>query len=330
MVCGTGNGKGGEFMKDGFPWGHGRRFNSYTEYFKKTFGGRVQKLAIDAGFTCPNRDGRAGFGGCSYCNNDAFNPSYCNPRKSIATQIAEGIEFHKFRYRRANRYLAYFQAYSNTYSAVGKLRDLYEEALAQPGVIGLVLGTRPDCIDDEILDYLEELSKRVYLVVEYGIESCYDKTLERINRGHSFETTVNAIRKTSARGILCGGHMIIGLPGESEDEILAEARILSELPLHSVKFHQLQIIRGTAMEREYREKPADFRIFEMDEYLELMVKMTEVLNPAFVIERIAGEVPPAFHSGATWTLRYDEVLRRFEQMLENNDTWQGKFYNLKK
>jgi uncharacterized protein len=313
-------------MSRAYPWGHDRRFNSYTEYFKKTFGSRVQKLTIDAGFTCPNRDGKAGTGGCTYCDNDAFNPSYCDPLKSITKQLEEGIEFHKFRYRRATSFLAYFQAYSNTYAPLDNLKELYTTALTYPGVIGLVIGTRPDCVDEGILDYLADLSQKAFVVVEYGIESCYDKTLFRINRGHDYEKSVWAINESSKRGILSGAHMIIGLPGETEEEILAEADLLSELPLHSLKFHQLQIIKGTAMEREYREKPSDFRLFEMDEYLNLMMKMIGKLNPGFVIERIAGEVPPAYHYNKNWTLRYDEVLRRFEKLLEDNDTWQGKYY----
>ena len=313
-------------MVPDYPWGHSRRFNSYTEYFKKRFGGRVQKIAIDAGFTCPNRDGTAGRGGCTYCDNNAFNPSYCSPEKSVSIQIEEGIEFHSKRYRRATQFLAYFQAYSNTYASVDKLRSLYEEALAFPDVIGLVIGTRPDCVNEEILDYIAQLSRRVYVIVEYGIESCYDKTLLRINRGHDFAKTVRAIEETAKRNILTGGHMIIGLPDESRDEILKEAEILSGLPLHTIKFHQLQIIKGTAMAKEYAEHPERFTIYEMDDYLLLMKEFTERLNPAFVIERIAGEAPPRFHVNVSWDLRYDVILKRFEQILEQYDTWQGKIY----
>lgn len=308
-------------------WGHSRRFNSYTEYFKGRFGGRVQKLAIDAGFTCPNRDNTVGTGGCTYCDNDAFNPSYCQPEKSIGLQIEEGIEFHRKRYRRANKYLAYFQAYSNTYASVPELRKLYDEALAFPDVIGLVIGTRPDCVNDEILDLLAELSQKKYLIVEYGIESCYDKTLIRINRGHNFAKTVWALEESEKRGILTGGHMIIGLPGETHKEILNEAEILSALPLHTVKFHQLQIIKGTAMAKEYLKKPDDFSLFDIDEYLHLMKEFVEHLNPAFVIERIAGEVPPRFSLNETWNLRYDVVLERFEALLVQSNTWQGRLYN---
>ncbi len=225
-----------------YPWGHNRRFNSYTEYFKKHFGERVQKVTIDAGFTCPNRDGLLARGGCTYCNNDAFNPSYCQPIKSVTQQIEEGVEFHKVRYRRATKYLAYFQAYSNTYAPLEELKKIYDQALSFPGVVGLVIGTRPDCIDDEKLEYFSKLSEQYYIIIEYGIESCYNKTLEFINRQHTFEQSAEAIIKTAEYGINTGAHIIFGLPGESRDKMLQEAKILSELPISNIKFHQLQIV----------------------------------------------------------------------------------------
>jgi uncharacterized protein len=197
---------------DTYPWGDMRRFNSYSAHIKKHFGGRVQKVSIDAGFTCPNRDGTKGSGGCTYCNNDAFNPSYCTPRKSISAQIAEGIEFHQTRYRRATGYLAYFQAYSNTYAPVSELEAMYNEALNHPGVLGLVVGTRPDCIDESILALLKEISKKHYVIIEYGVESCSDETLKLINRGHTFQEAVTAIEMTAAAGIQTGAHFIFGLP----------------------------------------------------------------------------------------------------------------------
>ena len=244
-----------------FPWGHHRRFNSYNEYFKKTFGQRVQKLSIDAGFTCPNRDGTVGRGGCTFCNNDAFNPSYCQPEKSIRQQIEEGKQFHAWRYRRAIDYLAYFQAFSNTFAPLEHLKKIYDEALAVDGIIGLVIGTRPDCIDDEKLDYFQELSKNHYLIIEYGIESCYDETLERINRGHTFGQSVEAIEKTTSRGIKTGAHIIFGLPGETTAQMMAEAEILSKLPLNTLKFHQLQIVKNTSMALEYLNQPENFTFF---------------------------------------------------------------------
>ena len=309
-----------------FPWGNSRRFNSYTEYFKTLFGERVQKITIDAGFTCPNRDGTKGTGGCSFCNNNAFNPSYCVPGKSVSTQIMEGMEFHRIRYRRSKRYLAYFQAYSNTYAPVEQLKILYEEALSFPGIAGLVIGTRPDCINKSILDYLEELNTRTYLIVEYGIESCYDTTLKRINRGHDFITTVNALKATAERGIRTGGHVIIGLPGEKREEIVKEAEILSELPLNNIKFHQLQIVKDTRLAMDYLKNPGVYTDFGLDEYLDLVSDIVERINPDFVIERIAGETHPSYNLRPSWNLRYDQILNLFEKKLKERDTWQGKLY----
>jgi len=311
-----------------FPWGHRRRFNAYSGYIKNHFGGRVQKVSIDAGFTCPNRDGTKGMGGCTYCNNAAFNPSYCTPAKTITKQIEEGINFHKHRYRKASSYLAYFQAYSNTYASTGKLRELYEEALRYPGIAGIIIGTRPDCIDDEKLDYLEELSHRCYVSVEYGIESCYNRTLQRINRGHTFEECEIAVRATAARGIIAGAHFIFGLPGETREEMLAESGIISDLPLKTVKFHQLQIIKGTPLEEEFSNNPMDFSLFTWEEYRDFIIRFLERLNPSIMVERFTGEAPPRFLTGVGWgKKRTDQIMNLIEERLTELDTWQGKYYN---
>lgn len=309
-----------------YGWGHKRRFNAYSEYFKRQFGGRIQKLSLDAGFTCPNRDGSKGSGGCSFCNNNAFNPSYCQPLKSITQQINEGIEFHKKRYPRTRGYLAYFQAYSNTYDSLEVLRSRYGEALSRPEVMGLVIGTRPDTVNEEILDYIASLSTDHYVIIEYGIESCYNSTLERVNRGHTFEDSLRAIDMTASRGIRQGAHFIIGLPGETDPEILAQAGIISGLPIQNIKFHQLQIVKNTSMAREFEADPDAFRIYSLQEYLELMLQMVEQLNPELVIERIAGEVNPGYLLSEPWGIRYDRVLEKFEEMLLQRDTWQGKKY----
>ncbi len=312
-----------------FPWNHDRRYNSYAEYFRREFGTRVQKVTIDAGFTCPNRDGTKGIGGCTYCNNDAFNPSYCQPQKSVTQQLSEGIDFHLVRYRRSKNYLAYFQAYSNTYGSLGYLKSLYNEALAFPGVIGLVIGTRPDCIDDEKLEYFARLAESHYVIIEYGIESCYNRTLQSINRGHTFEESVSAIRKTAGFGIHTGAHLIFGLPGETEEEMLDEAAIVSELPLDTIKFHQLQIIKDTLMAQQYLLDPGHFKLFTLENYISFIVKFTERLNPKFVIERFTGEAPPRFQAGPTWgNLRSDQVQILIEKEFELQDTWQGKNFEL--
>lgn len=284
----------------------------------------MQKLSVDAGFTCPNRDGTVGRGGCTFCDNRAFSPSYNEACIPVKIQLDEGIKFHRNRYRKVRKYLAYFQAFSNTYAPLEMLKEIYQPALEHPEVVGLVIGTRPDCVDVEKLDYFAELSGSTYVVLEYGIESINNDTLKAINRGHSFEDTVWALKQTAIRNIHAGGHMIIGLPGESENDWVKSMKALSDLPLHSIKFHQLQIIKGTVMEKQYRDNPHQFVQFEMEEYLQMMSGLLEWLDPGIVVERIAGEVNPGTAAGKGWGVRYDQVLSRFEQILEERDTWQGK------
>jgi radical SAM protein (TIGR01212 family) len=312
-----------EFQSLGFP--DGKRYNSFVGYFKRKYGERLQKIVLDAGFTCPNRDGSVGRGGCTYCDNAAFHPSYSTPGKSIRQQLDEGIEFHKVRYRTTEHYLAYFQAYSNTYAPLERLRQLYEEALSHPQVVGIVIGTRPDCVDEAKLDYLAELAQKHVVIVEYGIESCYDVTLRRINRGHDFETARRAVEMTAERGIDVGVHFILGLPGETRQMMLDACRMINDLPVRSVKFHQLQIVKGTRMEREYAERPEDFERFSLDEYLDFFVDMLERLRPTLSIERFVGEVPPRFVNETPWGLiRNVELLRLLDRRLEERSTWQGR------
>ena len=303
------------------------RYNSYIGYFRKTYGERLQKVVVDAGFTCPNRDGLVGTGGCTYCDNAAFHPGYSTAGIPIHEQIDEGIKFHKVRYRKAEKFLAYFQPYSNTYAPLDRLRTLYEEALSHPLVAGIVIGTRPDCVDEEKLDWLASLARSHVVVIEYGIESVYDRTLRRINRGHTFEDALRAVEMTAARGLTQGAHFIFGLPGESVEEMLAYAPIINKLPLHSVKFHQLQIVRGTAMEREFASHPSDFVTFSLDEYLDFIADLLERLRPDLYIERFAGEVPPRFVNSTPWgLLRNTELIRLLEQRLEQRNTFQGRLY----
>jgi len=310
-----------------YPWGHNRRYNAYAPYFKNIFGERVQKISVDAGFTCPNRDGTLARGGCTYCNNNAFNPSYCDPANPVEQQIRDGIEFHKVRYRRANKYLVYFQPYSNTYAPLPHLKKLYEAALSQPGVVGLVIGTRPDCVDDEKLGYLKKLSERYYIVIEYGVESIYDKTLERINRQHTYKQSEEALLKSAEYGLNIGAHFIFGLPGESREMMMDSVHAINRLPLNSIKFHQLQIVEGTVMARDYVTHPEHYDLFSFDEYIDFIIRFTERLNPAFVIERFAGEVPPRFLAGPGWgKIRNDQINIAIEKEMEKRDTWQGKFF----
>lgn len=307
----------------------GKRYNTASGRYQRIYGERLQKLVIDAGFTCPNRDGTVGYGGCSYCDNAAFHPGYSIPGKSLLQQIDEGIEFHHRRYPKVNHYLAYFQSYSNTYASLEKLETLYGEALSHPSVVGLVIGTRPDCVDEEKLDYLSSLAGEKVIVVEYGIESCYDKTLLRINRGHDFETARKAVEMTAERGIDVGAHFILGLPGESMEMLLDQCSVISSLPLTSVKFHQLQIVKGTRMEKEYDNNPGEFLRLSLNDYLDLVIDILERLRPDLCIERVAGEVPPRFVRETPWGLiRNDGILRLLDKRLEERDTWQGDKYFL--
>lgn len=303
----------------------GKRYNTFVGYFKRRYGERLQKIVLDAGFTCPNRDGHVGRGGCTYCDNAAFHPSYSTAGKPLHQQIDEGIEFHKVRYRNAHNYLGYFQSFSNTYAPLDRLKSLYGEALSHPSVVGIVIGTRPDCVDEEKLDYLAELAKEHIVIVEYGVESCYDVTLRRINRGHDFETACKAIKMTAERGIDTGAHFILGLPGETRQMMLDACQAINNLPIRSVKFHQLQIVKGTKMEKEFAQCPQDFERFSLEEYLDFFVDMLERLRPDLFIERFVGEVPPRFVNETPWGLiRNAELLRLLDTRLEERDSWQGK------
>lgn len=315
-------------MPTRYPWGDDRRFHSYAAHFRRLFGGRVQKLSVDAGFTCPNRDGTLSRGGCTFCDNGAFTPSYCTPAKSVAQQIDEGIEFHRRRYRTAARYLVYFQAYSNTYAPVERLEALYAEALSRPEVAGLVVGTRPDCVDDERLDLLASIARDRYVAVEYGIESTFDPTLAAINRGHDFACARRAVEATAARGLAVGAHFILGLPGETDEMLLAQAETINALPLTSVKFHQLQLFRGTPMAAQYDADPARFRFRSVDEYIDLFVAILRRLRPSLVVERFASEAPPRYHYGPNWGLvRNEQLLALLEKKLAEKDAHQGDFFH---
>lgn len=300
----------------------------------------MQKISIDAGFSCPNRDGKISHGGCTFCRNDAFNPSYCRPEKSVKEQITEGIAFHRVRYRRAKSFLAYFQPYSNTYKPTEELYDIYSQALNIEGVAGIVIGTRPDCINEETLCMLETLKEeytdkdtgiKPIIIIELGIESVYDETLRRINRGHDFATAADAVNMVHQHGFPCGGHYIFGLPGETREMMINSADIISELPLTTIKFHQLQIFKDTKMADEYLANSNNFKLFTLEEYIDFIIDYVERLNPNIVIERFAGEVPPRFLVSKPWlNLRYDQVLNRIENRLEQRDTYQGKLFRINK
>ncbi len=300
-------------------------YRDFSEFLLQKFSYKVQKISINAGFTCPNRDGSKGRGGCTYCNNQSFSPGYGKPTKTISEQLADGIEFFSHKYPEM-KYLAYFQSYTNTYDSVEKLIAMYEEALAYPNMVGLVVSTRPDCMPNELLDYFEELNKKTFVLLEYGVESTLNKTLERVNRQHTFEESIEAIRKTAEKEIPVGAHLILGLPSETDDDILGHAQKLSELPLTTVKLHQLQIIRDTAMAKEYALLPESFYIFELEEYIDLCVDFAEQLNPNFYIERFASQSPKSLLIAPNWGLKNYELTEKVVKRFRERNTWQGKLF----
>ncbi len=308
-----------------YPWGHDRPYNDYGSYIRRMFGGRVQKLSVNAGFTCPNRDGSKGRGGCTYCNNKTFRPDYCQPEKPVTVQLDEGVAVFEKKYPDM-KYLAYFQSYTNTYAPVEVLQNVYEEALSHPKVVGLVIGTRPDCVDDEILDYIADLAGKSYVAIEYGIESTLDRTLDKIKRYHDFETSVKAVQETHRRGIHAGGHLMLGLPGETREEMLEHAGRLSRLPLDSVKLHQLQIVKHTVMASQYRRTPDMFRFFELDEYIDFIVDFLERLSPSIVVERFTSQSPFRLLIAPRWGVKNFEVVEMVVKKLHERHTYQGRLY----
>lgn len=300
-------------------------YNDFATFLRRYFPFKVQKISLNAGFTCPNRDGTKGYGGCTYCNNQTFNPAYCRTDKSITLQLEEGKRFFAHKYPEM-KYLAYFQAYTNTYAGLGELKRKYEEALAVKDVVGLVVGTRPDCMPDELLDYLAEQKKRTFVLIEYGMESTSDETLRRINRGHTWADTVDAVTRTAARGILCGGHVILGLPGETKDDLLRQAACISRLPIHTLKLHQLQLIRGTRMAREYEERPEDFHLFDVEDYLDVAVGYIERLRPDIVVERFLSQSPKELLVAPDWGMKNYGFTHLLRKRMEELDTYQGKKY----
>lgn len=297
-------------------------YNDYGAWMRRQFPFRVQKISIDAGFSCPNRDGHISHGGCTFCDNRTFNPSYCQPSKSITEQITEGKEFFRHKYPDM-KYLAYFQAFSNTYATLDTLQRRYEEALSAEDVVGIVIGTRPDCVSDEILNYLESLNQQTFMIVEYGIESVSDDTLRRVNRGHNFECSRRAIIETHNRGILTGAHIILGLPGESAEDNVRQADIISALPIDILKLHQLQIIRGTQLAAEYERQP--FNLYTADEYIDLCRRYIERLRPDMVLERFVSQSPKELLVAPKWGLKNYEFANRFVNYLKRMDSWQGKY-----
>ena len=295
-------------------------YYDYGTWLRRHFPFKVQKLSIDAGFTCPNRDGRIGVGGCIYCNNQSFNPTYCNPARSIREQLEEGKRFFSRKYPEM-KYMAYFQAFTNTYSDLETLRKLYEEALDVEDVVGIIIGTRPDCIDTTLLDYLQDLNTHTMVTIEYGIETTNDNTLRLINRGHNFDCTRRAVEMTAKRGITVGGHIILGLPGETAEESISQAATISALPIDILKIHQMQIIRGTKLAKLYEANP--FHLYSPEEYIEVIVSYLEHLRDDIVVERFASQSPKGMLIAPQWGLKNYELTNLIVNKMRREGRCQG-------
>jgi hypothetical protein len=305
-----------------------KRYNDFSSFIRRKFNGRVQKVSIDAGFTCPNKDGAKGVGGCTYCNNNTFNPDYCQPIKPIKQQVNEGIEFFSKKYK-TQQYLAYFQAFTNTYAPLADLKKMYEEALSHDDVIGLVIATRPDSIKDEVMDYLQGLAAEGnFIKLEFGLESTKNKTLEAINRCQTHEEAIDAFKRAKGRGLHLGGHLILGLPGESKSDMLNHARRVSELPINTLKIHHLQIVKHTMMAVQFKKTPEMFTFMELDEYIDLVVDFVELLKPEIIIERFFSESPASMLIYPKYGLKNFEVKHLVEKRLEERNAMQGRLFQV--
>lgn len=298
-----------------------RRYHAFGDFLRNRFGEKVYKISVDAGFTCPNRDGTIGTSGCVFCNNDAFRASSSLPGLSIKEQIARGMSFIRKRYH-ATKFLVYFQPFTNTYAPVERLEDLYEQALSHHDVVGLAIGTRPDTVDGEKIALLERLARDRFILVEYGMQSMYEKSLDFINRGHGYREFLRALDMTKGRGIWIGAHVIVGLPTETRQETLAMAGEISRLPVDFLKIHHLQVLKDTLLEVLYRENP--FPLFAYNDYLDFIVAFLERLSPRIAIQRLFATAPDRLLIAPRWDKSRQETLRDIERTLEKKNTYQGK------
>ncbi len=302
------------------------QWNDYSSYIRRTFGQRVQKISVNAGFTCPNRDGKISTEGCIYCTNKSFSPFYCNSDDSISEQLRKGIDFFSPKYN-AQKYLAYFQTYTNTYDNVNALRHKYDEALSVDGVIGLVISTRPDCIDDEIMRLLADYAKEKYVEIEFGLESTKNSTLEFINRGHTYEQAVDAIMLAQKYGLMSGVHLILGLPYENEDDFYLHAGRISQLPISTLKLHQMQVLKGTRLENLYNENKSAFADLSLENYVRIVANFLDILNPEIIVERLTSESPREMVLYPDWNGRKNfEVSHIANAYMKKNDMYQGRNY----
>jgi len=302
----------------------GKRYNAYSTFIRGRYGQRVQKVTVDAGFTCPNRDGTVAKGGCIYCNNASFNPPYNNASKSIRQQVQEGVDFLKKRYG-VNKFIVYFQPYSNTYASLELLKNLYGQALEIENIVGLTIGTRPDCIDTAKIKFLEDLAHTHDITLEFGLESMRDDTLSRINRGHNFQTYLDAVQMAANRNIRMCTHIILGFPWEDIEDWLHLSETLSSLPIDFLKIHQLHVVKNTALAMQFKKKP--FHVFSFPEFVETVISFIERLSPKIILQRLAGEAAPHILIAPRWKMTYPEVLQGIELQLEKKDSWQGKTFS---
>jgi len=313
-------------MDTSFVWGHSRRYNDYPTYIKGVFGNRIQKISVDVGFTCPNRDGSKGVGGCIYCDNKTFKPGYCEPKAPIKEQILNGIKFFEKKYPDM-QYMAYFQSYTNTYAPVDKLKQLYLQALENTKVKGLIIGTRPDCINLDILEMLKEINENIPVTIEFGVESTLDETLKEINRCHTWKESKEAILLCEKYGIDVGVHLILGLPGESYKDMVNHASRISLLPIKTIKLHQLQVIKNTKLAKAYKENPNYVKLFSFEDYLDLVILFLEHLSPHIIVERFVSTSPIEKLIAPYWNRKKNfEVVAQIEKALENRNTYQGRLF----
>ena len=304
-----------------------RRYNAFGQYMKDLYHAPVYKVNVDAGFTCPNRDGSVATGGCIYCNNDSFRPAACTSSVSLRVQIEKGIPYLRSRYG-AEKFIVYFQPYTNTYASVDILERLYRDALDNPGVVGLAIGTRPDCVDEEKIALLESLARDAFILVEYGLQSVYDKTLEFINRGHDYACFQSAVALTAGRGIHIGAHIILGFPTETREQMLGTTDEISNLPIEFLKIHQLQVVKDTKLADLYAEKP--FATFGYHEYIEMLADFLERLSPHIVLQRLFAAAPDEMLVAPVWNKTRSELLRDLDAFMERQGSFQGKMKNTQK
>ena len=299
-----------------------KKFNDYNTFLRNKFGVKVYKISLDAGFTCPNIDGNIGVGGCIYCNNKSFSPAARQGLKTLDEQISAGMEIGKK--MKAKKFIAYFQANTNTYSSVENLKKIYEKPLEYPDIVGISIGTRPDCVNEEKIALLESLAKKTFVSIEYGVQTANNETLKYINRGHTFEAFLEAVKITKNRNIHICAHVMLGFPGETRSEMLDMANKMNKSGIDSIKIHNLIITKDTELENIYIKKP--FHVFDYEEYIELVCEFLEILSPLIVIERVCASAPSEYVIAPDWTKSPAKITDDITEMLKSRESYQGKIF----